>query len=379
MPSKTVEDYIKSGTNFYEILGITFESSQKDLDSQWRKTARKYHPDKVGNDPVAQEKLYLARIGYEILSNAIDKAEYDRKWNAKLLKEREYELFRGQRRQMKDELEAREKGVKRRREEDPNDEENLDRIAMDGKRRVREREEAKKQARAAEAQQHARSKSPAAGPGDHATEVSETDRRVTVKWALDGQRESITEDQIKSLFSRFGKIKSVDILKAKKLRLSKSNQKRPAAVCMIEYVSVVGAHAAVEDFKKQLGNEWDLLDSVNWAAGKEPDFLNMSQPIPSSSPSTPPRPEFSTRPAAFANQTERLSTPAASANSSGNGLRNKPSFSSFTPKSSLFNKSSGVGSPNLEEMIMIGLKNAEKKRLAEEIQRQDDAEEAGRT
>ncbi|KAI4214182.1 MAG: hypothetical protein LQ351_003267 [Letrouitia transgressa] len=377
MPSKTVDDYVKSGTNFYELLGITFESSQKDLDSQWRKTARKYHPDKVGSDPVAQERLHLVRIGYELLSNPTDKAEYDRKWNAKLLKERENELFRGQRRQMKDELEAREKGVKRTREEDPNDEEILDRIAEDGKRRIREREEAKRQARAADAQQHARSRSPPAGSGNQSSEVTETDRRVTVKWALDGQGESINEDRIESLFSRFGKVKSVDILKAKKLRLSGSSRKRPAAVGMVEYVSVVGAHAAVEDFEKQCGDEWDLLDSVNWAAGKEPAFLNMSQPIPSSSPSTPLRSDSFTRHPAFANQTERLSTPAASANTSGNGLRNKPSFSSFTPKSSLFDKSSGVGSPNLEEMIMIGLKNAEKKRLAEEIQRQDDAAKAG--
>jgi len=61
----------------------------------------------------------------------------------------------------------------------------------------------------------------------------------------------------------------------------------------------------------------------------------------------------------------------------GDDLRKMPSFSSFsatsnTPKSSPFIKSLGINSPSLEEMTMIRLKNAERRRLADEVRRQDD-------
>lgn len=43
---------------------------------------------------------------------------------------------------------------------------------------------------------------------------------------------------------------------------------------MVQYASVVGAHAAaVEEFPKQQGLGWECLDSVFWAANKEPDFI----------------------------------------------------------------------------------------------------------
>ena len=44
-------------------------------------------------------------------------------------------------------------------------------------------------------------------------------------------------------------------------------------ICMVQYACVVSAHAAVEDFPKQRGPEWECLDSVFWAANKEPDFI----------------------------------------------------------------------------------------------------------
>ena len=378
MPNDDVKSHATSDTDFYALLGITFETSLRDLDRAWRKTALKYHPDKVGNDPIAKDKFHLAQVGYDLLSDPASKAIYDNARNARLQKKRQNELFEGRRRQMKDDLEARERGVKRPREDDEGVEDRLEReiqrLAEDGKRRRKEREEALRR----DMQQEAELADGAAetpGSNDAPTAhsgVSELDRTVKVRWPVEGEGGSMTAEQIKTLFSKFGKIDSADLLNPKMLRLG-NKKKRLAVVCMIQYASVVGAHAAVEDFPKQSGPEWKSFDSVFWAANKEPEFISAHQSATDSAPSTPTPNGF----AAKFGSPSRPSTPTPS-----DGLKKKPSFASFSPASlnspkvSPYGNALGSNSPSREEMIMIKLKNAEKKRLAAEIQRQDEEADA---
>ncbi|KAL9598832.1 MAG: hypothetical protein Q9219_004251 [cf. Caloplaca sp. 3 TL-2023] len=407
MPSDDLKTYATSDTDFYALLDLTPSSSQKELDRQWRKTALKYHPDKVGNDATAKEKFHLAQIGYDLLSDPTAKALYDNARSAREQRKRQRDLFEGRRRQMKDDLETRERGVKRARKEEEGDEEKLERelrrLAEDGKRRRREREEAlRKEMEMEKTQNLGDMASPnTSHMANGATTVSELDRTIKVRWPLDRQEGStVTENDVKSLFSTFGSIETVTILRPKELRLSGktgSNQKphkRPkkelAAICMVQYTSVVGAHTAVEDFHKQTGEEWARFDSVLWAANKEPDFISASSPA---TPSTPAR-KAQQNPSAFLNGNNvgsRPSTPTPSRgsfnNSSNNGPRKMPSFSSFsstafnTPQGSPFGSGKGLGtnSPSLEELTMIRLKNAEKRRLAEELQRQDERDAAAAT
>ena len=393
MPSDDLKNYATSDTDFYSLLDITFENSQKDIDRAWRKTALKYHPDKVGNDPIAKEKFHLAQIGYDLLSDPATKLLYDNTRNARLQKKRQNELFEGRRRQMKDDLEARERGFKRGREEDEGDEEKLEReirrLAEDGKRRRKEKEELLRREMQQEAERGTTDGSGADNSGLHTGNgttngnqgVSELDRTVKVRWPQEGQDASMGEKGITALFSRFGKVESAHLLNPKMLRLGDKKKKQMVAVCMIQFASVVGAHAAVEDFQKQQGPEWELFDSVFWAANREPDFLNAYQSgveSPASNPSTPSRNGRGISPSDFLNMDNRPLTPSASNKPGGDGLRKMPSFSSFsssafnTPKASPFGKGLGVNSPSLEEMTMIRLKNAEKKRLADEIKRQDE-------
>lgn len=391
MPSEEIKNYSTCDTDFYALLDITFETSQRDIDRAWRKTARKYHPDKVGSDSVAKEKFHLAQVGYDLLSDPASKALYDNARNARLQRKRQSELFEGRRRQMKDDLEAREKGVKRPREED--DEEKLEReirrLAEDGKRRRKEREDAlrKEMQREAEAidsgaKNSGSDTSHANGALNAQSGVSELDRTIKVRWPVEGEGGSITADRVKNVFSKFGKIESADVLNPKMLRLGKKQQKRLAVVCMVQYKSVVGAHAAVEDFPKQEGLEWKIFDSVFWASNKEPEFLSVHQSdrvATESAPSTPSI-RLTTQYTASANAI-KFSTPIASPQSNGDGLKKKPSFASFSPAASTtpigspFGKGLGVNSPSLEEMTMIRLKNAEKRRLAAEIEKRDAEED----
>ncbi|KAI4152098.1 MAG: hypothetical protein L6R39_001898 [Caloplaca ligustica] len=393
MPLDDLKSYANSSTDFYALLSLdphTF--SQKELDRQWRKTALKYHPDKVGSsDAAAREKFHLAQIGYDLLSDPAAKAVYDGARSARERKKREREVFEGRRAQMRDELEAREKGVlgKRERDEGSGDEEKLARelrrLAEDGKRRRREREEALRREvedeKARGEKEGAGMKSPrGSNTTNGGTGVSELDRTVKVRWPVDGGGDAVTENDIQQLFSAFGQVESVTMLRPKDLRLGGRHQKKKkqlAAVCMVQYASIVGAHAAVEDFPKQSGAEWERFDSVLWAANKEPEVINASSPAPST-PSTPAR--GSSPHSSFLDGGSRPYTPTpAGTDTNGNGPRKMPSFSSFssaafsTPKGSPFGKGMGAGSPSLEEMTMIRLKNAEKRRLAEELQRQDEA------
>jgi len=401
MSCDDLKSHATSDIDFYELLDVNFETSQKNIDRAWRRTALKYHPDHRGNDPVAKEKFHLAQIGYDLLSDPSSKAIYDNARSARLQRKRQNELFEGRRRQMKDDLEARERGVKRSRDEEEREEEKLEReirrLAEDGKRRRKEREEALRR----EMQEDIRSTHGAVdSPGSTAaignasmpakSNMSELDRTVKVRWPVKGEGGSATAEGVKSLFSTFGEIDSADMLNPKMIRLGKKQEKQMAVICMIQYASVVGAHAAVEDFARQEGPEWRIFDSVFWAANKEPDFLNRSrfQEIPTdSAPSTPFSKSRSATPlSAIASE---LNIPAGTPQPNGDSPRKKPSFASFssaavsTPTNSPFGRGFGGSSPSLEELTMIRLKTAEKKRqkvekmqLTAEIQCQDEAADA---
>jgi DnaJ homolog subfamily C member 17 len=149
MAKEDLMEHANSTVDFYELLGVTFETSESDIRRAYRKTALKYHPDKLGKgfDP---EKFHLLQIANDVLSDPSAKAAYDNARNARLQKQRQNELFEGKRRQMKEELEARERGaatsasgVKRAREESEMEVE-IRRLAEEGRRRRNEMEERKK-------------------------------------------------------------------------------------------------------------------------------------------------------------------------------------------------------------------------------------------
>ncbi len=62
--------------NYYEILGITFNASSKDITSAYRKLALNYHPDRNKN-PTAEEMMTRINTAYGILSDPKKRREYD--------------------------------------------------------------------------------------------------------------------------------------------------------------------------------------------------------------------------------------------------------------------------------------------------------------
>ncbi|MCJ1404588.1 hypothetical protein MMC11_007814 [Xylographa trunciseda] len=410
--SADLKEYATSTTDFYALLSLPPTFSPQELNRAWRRTALKYHPDKVGAaDTGAAEKFHLAQIGFDIFQDPTIKALYDNARNAREQKERARKMFEGERKRMREELEGREgragsgkgvvgvgAGAKRGREEEDFERE-VRRLAEDGKRRRQEREELLRQDLRAEREAEAEgtmgpqtprkgtSASPALQkPG--ATPVAELDRSVKVRWlpSSTSSVSTIDKDTLTTLFSRFGKVESAFLMKTKTQRIGPSREKKQVATGVVVFASVVGAHTAIEDAKKQVGPAWDCIENVGWAGNKEPDFVAEMRGSVSPAPQTPVRKE----PADFLNgSTPAGGTPVSARTTgknhadgipNGDGLRKVPSFASFssaafgTPQGSPLGK---VGSPSLEEITMIRLKEAEKRRLEAEIAREDEQADLG--
>lgn len=68
--------------DYYNVLGIPFDSTVADIKAAYRKKARLYHPD-INQDPDAKEKFISATEAYEFLlanheKTKDDEAEYER-------------------------------------------------------------------------------------------------------------------------------------------------------------------------------------------------------------------------------------------------------------------------------------------------------------
>ena len=369
------EKYVTSGVDFYELLSLSENPTQKELDSRWRKFARLHHSDKVGDDAANAERFLLGKVAYEILSDPSSRALYDSTRQARQAKQRQNDLLKGKRKSLAEDLVAREKGFKRSRTEEENNEEKLARelrrLAGESQRLKREREEALKRESEKEAEVVVL---PVESPSAQ-NSVSEIDRTILVRWLQEDSGESIGEDEITKVFSAFGTIDHARLLKPKDMRIGTKHKKLPTSRCMIQYASVLGAFTAIEDIHKQKGTE---AFYVSWAGNKEPEFINGIQSSGTEAgfdPSTPAQNRPHANPTSFLNMNSNPVTPTPSTD--GHNFRKMPSFS-FSPatnmhKTSPLTKSQETNSPSLEEMTMIRLKNAEKKRLADEIRRQEEA------
>ncbi|MCL6415443.1 molecular chaperone DnaJ [Aestuariirhabdus sp. Z084] len=67
-----------SKRDYYEVLGVSREVSEKDLKKAYRSKAMKYHPDRNPDDHSAEEKFKEVNEAYEVLSDEAKREAYDR-------------------------------------------------------------------------------------------------------------------------------------------------------------------------------------------------------------------------------------------------------------------------------------------------------------
>jgi molecular chaperone DnaJ len=64
--------------DYYEVLGVSRTATEVEIKSAYRKLAVRYHPDKNPGDHEAEEKFKEAAEAYSVLSDADQRARYDR-------------------------------------------------------------------------------------------------------------------------------------------------------------------------------------------------------------------------------------------------------------------------------------------------------------
>ncbi|KAK4946737.1 hypothetical protein LTR10_014239 [Elasticomyces elasticus] len=244
--------------DYYELLSIPATASESEIRRAYRKTSLLYHPDKVKPTPENLEKFQLLQTAINILSDAAEKLKYDQTREAKQRRQAETAALESRRRKMKEDLEKREGpttgmafGVSGTKRTWSDRELEIKRIAEEN----RKRREAVVQQKTQEAQARAEAEE----------RPSESiDRSVKVRWVKEAEGLDIDQDALEENFPA-GDVENVLVLKDKKRRIEGRDKKVMLGTAVIVFKSLAIAKKVVAQ------GPWEGIESVGWAAEKEPD------------------------------------------------------------------------------------------------------------
>ncbi|OQO10326.1 hypothetical protein B0A48_04684 [Cryoendolithus antarcticus] len=248
---------VNTTEDFYELLGISSHAgTDAEIRRAYRKTALKYHPDKVGSDAAAAAKFHDLQVAFDVLSDPASKEAYDDARRTREARQEREQQFEGRRKQFKDELEARENAsLKRKRGDDVEDDayrREIARLAADGKRR---REELTAKLR--KEQEAETTTQPQAEVTD------EIDRSIKLRFRQTAETAHLTQASLMETFSRYGKIEYM-VLRDKRIKVPGEKHRADFTLATLVFVDVVGARAAVNA-------RVEHVEDIGWLKGTEPE------------------------------------------------------------------------------------------------------------
>ena len=66
-----------SKRDYYEVLGVAKDASERDVKKAYKRLAMKFHPDRNKGDASSEEKFKEVKEAYEILNDDQKRAAYD--------------------------------------------------------------------------------------------------------------------------------------------------------------------------------------------------------------------------------------------------------------------------------------------------------------
>lgn len=256
-----------SEQDWYAILNIEDNASEKDIARAFRKQSLKYHPDKNPGKE-AEEKFHLLSRALDVLTNPSLREEFDKSRRAKVEALKRSQAFESQRRKLQEDLERREQESSKRQFSSNEANRRLELLKMEGlrKRKAFEVKESEKTNKKAHNEQAG---SPTNGrANDLLGDNDNSQRRVRVKFNLP----VISKEKLEAMFSRFGKIDTIVLLPQKKRYIT----------ALIEFRSLSGAVNCLHgDFQALARKEQDFgailkINSFAKNAGEENRDRNLS-------------------------------------------------------------------------------------------------------
>ncbi len=63
--------------DYYEVLGVSHDATDKDISRAYKKLAKQFHPDANQGNPAAEERFKVISAAYDVLGDASKRSEYD--------------------------------------------------------------------------------------------------------------------------------------------------------------------------------------------------------------------------------------------------------------------------------------------------------------
>ncbi|KAI0674275.1 DnaJ-domain-containing protein [Trametes maxima] len=263
--STTEED-----VNPYDLLGLTMEASEQEIRTAYRQRSLKVHPDRNRGNPDAARKFHELHQAQELLMDPLRRLALDAKLRMKEAKKARFAQFDAKRKVMVEDLEERERALKKARTETEAQKKERwrenERIMDEGRRlrEEREKELLKKEREREEMEKKAQTASTGLDPPS----LGSLDTTVRVKYALSSHPTLTSVASVNALLSHFGPIDDSSIV----LSLKPAPPKKPKrGIALVPFKQIVGAFAAVCASGRVENGLVDM--EVEWAEGKEPELI----------------------------------------------------------------------------------------------------------